>query len=123
MEANDVWAAIGLGRLYYYGNGVEQDYAKALEYFQLAENSNIDYVWLMLGHMFHIGLGVGKNLNAAKKYYLSAMEHGHVKAIACLGSVEKEIGNKWKGRLLCARAILTGFVIALRNVDDRRLSG
>ena len=121
-EAHDVWGAIGLGRLFYYGKGVEKNYALARKYFEEADNNQIDYVYLMLGRIFHLGRGAERDLSKAKAYYELAVASGNVWAIKNLGTVEQELGNYWRGLLLRCKALYIGSIIAYRDIDDRRLA-
>jgi TPR repeat protein len=123
LEANDEWGAMGLGRLYYLGYGVEVNYEKSWRLFKEVENQENDYAYLMLGRMSYFGRGVNQDLNAAKEYFELAASLGNILAIKNLSIVEQELGNFWRGVFLRAKAIIVGFVIAYKDIDDRRLAG
>jgi TPR repeat protein len=55
--ANDVVQA-GLGLLYEYGDGVKQDYQKAIEYYQNLVNNNTRLGFHRMGLMYYYGKGV-----------------------------------------------------------------
>jgi FOG: TPR repeat, SEL1 subfamily len=69
-----------LGLAYYRGSDREQDYEKALEYLQKADQEGSTEVLFPLGEMFERGLGVKKNVVQAVQYYLRAAEAGSEQA-------------------------------------------
>lgn len=63
-----------LGKLYYSGESVQQDYQEAANYFQhAAENGNID-AQMLLGAMYLQGKGIARNLQKAKHWFEEAAE-------------------------------------------------
>ena len=64
----------GLG--YYSGNGVRQNYDKAMEYFLKAARQGYAPAQASLGEMYRGGLGVNKDYGEAFKWYLKAAESG-----------------------------------------------
>lgn len=122
-EADDVLGYIGLGRLYYAGKGVKQDFEKAFWYFSQTENNEKPVTFLMLGRMYHYGQGVQQDPHKARTYYQKAVNYGYVYALRNLGLLETESGHRLKGLLLRIRAVIQGIVILARHGQtDRRLS-
>lgn len=122
-EANDVNGCLGLGRLYYYGKGVQQDHNKAFHYYSLSAGNNSPIAHLMLGRMYHTGKGVKRNVRLARSHYIYAAASGNIHAIKNLGILEREQGHFLQGAALRLRAVVQGFFIAYRNVHDPRLKG
>ena len=61
-----------VGYCYEEGVGVEQDYAKAAECYELATKSNSGMAWYDLGWMYEDGLGVEQDLGKALECYMYA---------------------------------------------------
>ena len=121
-EVRDVWGAIGLGQLYYYGHGVDIDYEKALKYFQEAEYNNIGHVYLMLGKMYHLGRGVKIDLRKAKTYFSKAKDLGNIPAINNLGLVEQELGHFFKGLFFRLFATIKANVLPIKDLGVKRMA-
>ncbi len=70
----------GLGKLYYFGNGVETDFSEAYKWLsQAADGDNKDASFLV-GHMYEFGNGVSENHSKAMSYYKKAAELGDERA-------------------------------------------
>lgn len=65
-----------LGCLYYYGNGVDQDYAKAMEYFEKAANMGNPTSMGWVGSFYQNGESVEKNIDTAIEWYEKQGEAG-----------------------------------------------
>ena len=93
-EAGNGRAYTDLGRMYEQGNGVEQDYEKALEYYRLsAEAENPDFKGMRYaGLMYRDGIGVAQNAAEAAACFQLAAEAGDVSAAYFLGLLYEE-GN------------------------------
>lgn len=70
IKVGDASAAREIAVMYLGGFGVEQDYAKALEWFEKANND----FWI--GYMYQEGLGVEQDYAKAKEYYEKDYELG-----------------------------------------------
>lgn len=57
------------GKCYYFGDGTQKDYGKALKYFTEAEKNGQVEVKYFLGGMYHQGLGVSKDLYKARTLF------------------------------------------------------
>jgi hypothetical protein len=66
--------------LYLDGNGVQQDYAKALFWLQKAGEKGVDGAQFNLGLMYYDGLGVAKDRSKAAFWYRKAADQGSVDA-------------------------------------------
>ena len=68
------WAQAQIGILYYYGNGVAEDDAKAVEYFNKSIEGGSDLGYLRLGIAYEEGKGVAQDLNSALDCFHKALE-------------------------------------------------
>ena len=91
-ESGNGRAYTDLGRMYEQGNGVEQDYEKALEYYRLsAEAENPDFKGMRYaGLMYRDGVGVEQNAAEAVVCFKFAAEAGDVSAAYFLGLMYEE---------------------------------
>ena len=82
-------AIFSLGYNYFYGRGLEQNYAKALELFR--KSAELDYppAQNALGKFYQDGLIVEKDYNKAREYFEKAVEQGFAPAQANLGLMYK----------------------------------
>ena len=78
-EANngDADAQVILGKLYYEGNVVEQDYIEAFEWFLKAAQQGDSYGWCWLGIMFYTGNGVNQDYDEALKCFATSARMGN----------------------------------------------
>lgn len=79
-----------IGSLYYSGRGVEQDYAKALEWYEKAANLGNRTAMTTSGYMYYAGEGVKKNYNKALEWYDKAANSGDAVAMVAIGSIYYE---------------------------------
>lgn len=75
-----------LGDLFYYGDGVDQDYVKAAEWYHKAARCGHCLAQFRLGYMFHNGKGVEQNYTKALEFYDRAAEQGDTYAQTNLGN-------------------------------------
>ncbi len=66
-----------LGKMYFYGEGVDEDNDKAFKFFKLAEEANFTNSYYFLGYLYNNGLGTEKNYVQAKKYFELAVAAGN----------------------------------------------
>jgi|GEM_PF-2350504 len=79
-EAGDVEAKYNLGRMYYKGESVSQDYKKALKWlFKAAEQGNAG-AQNNLGWMYYKGEGISQDYKEAIKWFSKAAVQGNTKA-------------------------------------------
>lgn len=74
-----------MGQNYYYGNGVEQDYIKAAEWFRKAAEQGDTEAQEYLGGMYYHGKGVEQDYVKAAEWYEKAAEQGNDGAQRQLG--------------------------------------
>ncbi|MGO2758855.1 tetratricopeptide repeat protein [Psychrobacter sp.] len=70
------YAKYNLGTMYYGGEGVRQDYQKALELYQLAANQGDVDAQYNLGYMYDNGKGIRQNKASAKEWFGKACDNG-----------------------------------------------
>jgi TPR repeat protein len=73
-------AQFNLGSRYFNGNGVEQDYAKAVELYTLAAEQGHREAQFNLGLCYRHGYGVARSYDKAVYWYTLAAEQGHADA-------------------------------------------
>jgi TPR repeat protein len=74
-----------LGWIYHYGEGVEQDYAKAREWYGRAANKGRTRAMNGLGLLYLKGLGVPQDYNKAREWFEKAAAKGEVSGMFNLG--------------------------------------
>ena len=84
---NNASANYQLGKLYYLGKKVEQDYTKARLHFEAAAAYNNKFAQDYLGDIYYWGEGVEKNYIEARKWYLKAFDCGITNAAKQLGFI------------------------------------
>lgn len=88
----DIAAQNAIGMCYYNGDGVEQDYKKAAEWFwKTAEQGNASGQYNM-GYLYDTGKGVEQDFTQALYWYAKAASQGHKNALNNIG-VMYEYGN------------------------------
>jgi len=78
-------AQFNLGFMYRKGQGVKQNYTKALAYYQLASDQGNADAQSTLGFMYNNGQGVEQNYAKAVEYYQLAADQGCARAQCNLG--------------------------------------
>ena len=84
-NAGDISACAYLGKMYYEGTGVAQNYNEAFKWFQKAADKGIDDACAYLGKMYYEGTGVAQNYNEAFKCFQKAADNGVTGAYTWLG--------------------------------------
>jgi len=114
---------LGLARIYFYGLGVEKDYCKAFELYQvLSEDNDNMFANYMLGKMYVEGLCVDQNYILAKEFFNKSWNKGYVFSLTQIAALEKVLGNRFKSWILRAKAGLKAFFIERKNINDPRVS-
>jgi TPR repeat protein len=75
---------LGLARMYYNGDGVTKDDAKAAEWYQKAAEQGNAFAQYNLGTMYDKGEGVGKDPAKAAEWWQKAAAQGNDAAQECL---------------------------------------
>jgi hypothetical protein len=86
-EQGDAKAEYMLGDIYYYGQGVPQDYNEAIRWFRKVADQNYANGEGSLGYMYLHGLGVAQDYNMALNWYHKAADQGDAKAQNGLGNI------------------------------------
>ena len=89
-DFKDASAQNNLGDCYYYGNGVEQDYAEAVKWYRKAADQGEASAQFNLGKSYYNGDGVKKDYVEAVKWYRKAADQGDEEAKEKLESLEKK---------------------------------
>ncbi len=75
-EQGDAFAQIGLGWMYYSGEGVPQDYQEAVKWYRLAAEQGLAFAQYNLGYMHKYGDGVPQDYVIAHMWYNIASANG-----------------------------------------------
>lgn len=78
-------AQFNLGLMYEKGDGIKQDFYKAVKWYRLAAKQGNSDAQFNLGNMYYNGEGVPKNLKRAAKWFLSSARQGNIDAQFNLG--------------------------------------
>ena len=90
------WAgksAAYIGRIFLRGEGLEQNYEKAITWFRRGVSNGESYAQYHLGIMYRDGLGVPQNGNSAATYLKAAAEQGLAVAQSALGVLFLDQGD------------------------------
>ena len=93
-KEGNVEAQMNLGYMYLYGNnGVEQDFEKAFEYYNMAAEQNNPIALNNIGSLYFNGIGVEKNRAKALEYFRRSAINGNDNAATNLAFIYLT-GNK-----------------------------
>ena len=84
-NAGDISACAYLGKMYYEGTGVAQNYNEAFKWYQKAANNGVTGAYTWLGVMYYNGQGVAQNYEKAFLWTKKAAENGAADAYVGLG--------------------------------------
>jgi hypothetical protein len=79
-EQGSADAQFRLGTIYYFGQGIPQDYQEAAIWYRKAAEQGSAYAQFNLGIMYYRGLGVLRDYREAAQWFTRAAEGGHTKA-------------------------------------------
>lgn len=77
------------GYCYYHGLGIEPNYTKAIQYFQLACELNNATAYYYIGESLYHGKGCNKDVQKSYNYYIKAKELGDMNAESALKTLFK----------------------------------
>jgi TPR repeat protein len=106
-ESGDTEAQSSLGQAYDFGQGVQQSYAEAFKWYQMAADHGDTKAQNNLGSFYQYGLGVATNYSQAASLYKQAAAQGLLMAESNLGymydnglgvPVDKVTANLWYRR-------------------------
>jgi TPR repeat protein len=126
QEYGSVEGCLALGRLYYFGIGVPQDYQKALHFLTLiADEANNGrghgIAQMMLGQMYAFGHGVQQDFGMARAYFQKAADQGYVFPLSALSALEWRSRNYLKSLGLRIKAVWFALRITWSDPHDWRL--
>lgn len=84
-EAGDASAMNSLGCAYHNADGVERDYARAMQWYKQAAEKGEPYAMCNIAVLYRYGKGVEKDLETAFRWYLKAAKLGHAAAEESIG--------------------------------------
>ncbi|MEH6420860.1 SEL1-like repeat protein [Pseudomonas sp. CGJS7] len=76
---------------------------------------------LMLGRLYHFGLGVQRDLEKARHWYGKAMAQGSIYAFIFVSFLERQDGRWFKGVGLRIRSIFLAAAVYSKDKADIRL--
>ena len=79
-ESGDAKAQFGLARMYYNGDGITKDDAKAVEWYQKAAEQGNVFAQYKLGEMYDKGEGVSRDAAKAAEWWQKAAAQGNQSA-------------------------------------------
>ena len=86
-EQGDAIAQFNLGLLYYYGDGVPQDYVKAASWYRKAAEQGYAGAQAGLAALYYKGEGVSQDYTATAFWFRKAAEQGDINAQLALGGL------------------------------------
>ena len=75
-QQGNVHAQFNLGLSYANGDGVEQNYTEAIQWYRMAVENKLPQAAYNLGYLYYHGQGVPQDREEAEKLYRLAMEQG-----------------------------------------------
>ncbi|MEJ2762348.1 MAG: tetratricopeptide repeat protein [Gammaproteobacteria bacterium] len=92
--ANHGYAEYYLGMMYMKGQGVEQNYTKASEWFKKAAKQHIPQAQYRLGNLYAAGQGVPRDYERAYAWYKVAAVQQHQLSIESLSKARENLSKK-----------------------------
>lgn len=119
--ADDRYGYTSLGRMYYFGRGVERDIGKAFWYYREASNSGSPEASHFLATMYRLGEYVGKSYLKARWYYFKSLREGNLFSYLGLASMEREEGNRLRSYCYRGVAFFSGLRLFIKDPKSKRL--
>jgi endonuclease YncB( thermonuclease family) len=104
-----------IGRMYYFGQGVKQDYSKAFDHIYRAAKQGLPMAQNDLGTMYEEGLGVDKSCQKAFKWYLRSMNP----SLKTDSTIMKPLFNRGLAQFSVAMMYLTGSCLGQDKEEAR----
>lgn len=97
-ETSDhAYAQYYLGMMYMKGQGVEQDYKKASEWFRKASEKNISQAQYKLGDLYFKGRGVPKDYEFAYVWFSVGASHEHQLSKSAINKAKEKLSEEELG--------------------------
>jgi hypothetical protein len=96
---SDSFIQNSIGDAYYYGNGVDQDFKKAVEFYNLSAEQGYFEAQYNLGICYENGKGVDENIEKAFEFYNLSAEQGNIDGFFKIGRLyyfQKDFKNAFK---------------------------
>ncbi|MFZ2959601.1 MAG: tetratricopeptide repeat protein [Candidatus Ozemobacteraceae bacterium] len=114
-------AAFEIGLCYLEGKGVSENIEEATRYFEVAAQAGAKEAFLMLGILYEDGVGGPSKRLQARHIYLTLARSFYPMALAALGSLSEERGEKLKAFLFFDLAYEYRWAIPLRRLSTEKL--
>lgn len=85
VAQSNEYAAYNLAKMYYFGDGIKQDYSKSYDWFLVASKKGHRASEYYIGNHYYNGYGKDKNLFEAFKWFKKSADKGYVDAQFRLG--------------------------------------
>ncbi|MFS1439679.1 tetratricopeptide repeat protein [Shewanella sp. 10N.286.48.A6] len=115
---DDVYAYTSLGRLYFFGVGVQQDYLRAKNLYTKASDKGGVVAKLMLARFYRYGYGMPKNIATSKKYYELAVQAGSHVALKESGLFDIEQGKLITGLMKVLKGTVMIFLGVRKDLSN-----
>ncbi len=112
-----------IGGMYYLGNGVEQDYVKAAEWYEKAVNQGNISAMTVLGTQYLLGTGTEENKLEAAKWFQKAADLGYAPAMLWLGRMNYITNNMEKAVEWYQKAAEQGDIEAMNELANMYENG
>jgi len=112
----------GLAAYYYYGLGGKYDFKLAYEHLKHCIEQ-VPVAQIMMAELLFLGLGVPKDVDAARKLFSSAAEVGYPAALIGLSRIEKAEKHFIRSIFYYLRALRTAVKLVIENKDHPLLAG
>ncbi len=123
-DGGNEYAQNRLGIMYYWGQYVSVDYKKSFEYTKLSAEQEYPEAMFNLGHSYHLGEGVEKNLDEAIYWYSKASDLGDEGAKNNLAlALEEKNGNSDETLTLLRKSADAGDEVGQYNLGTRYEAG
>lgn len=120
-EVDDPKAHLGLGRLWYFGWGVEQNFERARYHFETIEEAHEPGALFALGHMHLHGQGVNCDRDVGLQYLKKSISYGHLLALREYGKYEVTEGRVFSGLIIFLKAVLKVMILLVKSPGDKRI--
>jgi TPR repeat protein len=113
VDEGDPLAILRLGQLYFLGENIQQDYDLAFYYYSILANAGDATAQFVLGDMYQRGLHTQRDLIAARRWFNSASDKGHMYAARNIAALDCLDGRWLKG---LPRVLFWNFTIMVMRV-------
>lgn len=117
-QADEPYAYYYIGRLYYYGDGVQEDDTKAFSYLKQASEKGINDGNVLLATLYGFGLGTTKDVNKALKLLEDVPDEDISDAYLTKGKIFNSEGNSQEGQKWLQKSAQMGNDVAQRLLSE-----